>query len=162
MAAIRGTRGASTNGAFASWLRIPTNNGSYLSAVVLKELIRTVFANQDTARGLKMLTSGLPLMQSLSGYDRASLLLLMADATAAGTQYEAVDAAYAQAFDATAALQIGRKDATLSAISIARAGSLALSGRFADARQEFSKSPLRARRDAMLKAGHAASYGELY
>lgn len=152
------------NRAFASWLRIPTGNGSYHSAVVLKELIKTVAASQDTARGLKMLTSGLPLMQSLSGYDRADLLLLMADAMAVGTRYDAVDAAYAEAHQAYAALQIpqGRKDAILSSIVIARAGALALSGRFADARQEFSKSPLKARRDAMLKAGAAASYGELY
>ena len=149
------------NRAFAAWLRI---DAAYSRAVVLKDLIAAVFASQDTARGLKWLSAGMPLLQTLSGYDRADLVLLTADTYGAGARFEDAGKLYGEAFTAFTALQIDeqRKQAVLSGIAIAQAGSLTLQGKPQEARQAFAKSPMHAARVEILKRGVPASYAELY
>ena len=138
------------NRAFASWLRIES---PYHRALLLKEMIKCAFAAQDTARGLKWLAAGQPLLKTLSGYDRADLLLLTADSLGAAGQLEDAVSAYGEAFTAISAVQLdrARKEALLSHVATGRASMLALMGDAAKASVEVEKSPFRVARNILVK-----------
>lgn len=155
------------NRAFASLLRMNTDIGGYTCAVLLQELISVVFANHDSARGLKWLAVASPFLErhfSPQSIDKAQYHLLIADVLSNNGNYEEGGKAYDRAFDSFSTLQIGdlKKQVILSMIVTANATTVALRGDMALAREQFAKHPMHARRDAIIQAGAAQNYFELY